>query len=39
MIPKILIIDDDDLICKSLTKVIKRFNYETDFCMDAEKSH
>ncbi len=38
MIPKILIIDDDDLICKSLTKVIKRFNYETDFCMDAEKA-
>jgi two-component system response regulator AtoC len=38
MVPKILIIDDDDLICKSLTKVIKRFNYETDFCMDAEKA-
>ncbi len=38
MIPKIMIIDDDDLICKSLTKVIKRFNYETDYCMDAEKA-
>ncbi len=38
MIPKILVIDDDDLVCKSLEKVIKRFGYEVDICMDAEKA-
>jgi two-component system NtrC family response regulator len=38
MTPKVLIIDDDDLICKSLQKVIRKFNYEADYCLDASKA-
>ncbi len=38
MIPKILVIDDDDLVCKSLEKVIKRFGYEVEVCMEADKT-
>ncbi len=38
MVPKILVIDDDDLVCKSLEKVIKRFGYEVDVCMEAERT-
>jgi len=38
MVPKILVIDDDDLVCKSLEKVIKRFGYEVDVCLEAEKA-
>ncbi len=38
MVPKILVIDDDDLVCKSLEKVIKRFGYEVEVCMEADKT-
>ncbi len=38
MIPKVLIIDDDSLVCKSLEKVIKRFDYDVDVCLEAEKA-
>ena len=35
---KILIIDDDDLVCLSLKKVLVKLGYETDICMNAEES-
>jgi len=38
MTPKILIIDDDALVCKSLEKVIKKFNYDVDICLEADKA-
>jgi two-component system response regulator AtoC len=38
MIPKVLIIDDDSLVCRSLEKVIKKFDYEVESCMEAEKA-
>ncbi len=38
MTPKILIIDDDALVCKSLQKVIKKFNYDVDICLEADKA-
>ncbi|MBZ0178287.1 MAG: sigma-54 dependent transcriptional regulator [Melioribacteraceae bacterium] len=34
MIPRILIVDDDNLICISLKKVLIKLGYETDFCLD-----
>ncbi|NWF90413.1 MAG: sigma-54-dependent Fis family transcriptional regulator [Ignavibacteriaceae bacterium] len=33
---KILIIDDDDLICTTLKRVLIKLNYETDTCMVGE---
>ncbi len=38
MTPKVLIIDDDALVCKSLEKIIKKFNYEVEICTEAEKA-
>lgn len=35
---KILIIDDDDLVCLSLKKVLVKLGYEADICMDAAES-
>ncbi|MCO6473352.1 MAG: sigma-54 dependent transcriptional regulator [Melioribacteraceae bacterium] len=34
MIPRILIVDDDNLVCISLKKVLIKLGYETDFCLD-----
>lgn len=34
MIPRILIVDDDNLVCISLKKVLVKLGYETDFCLD-----
>jgi len=38
MIPKVLIIDDDSLVCKSLEKAIRKLNYEVSSCLEAEKA-
>jgi len=38
MKPKILIIDDDNLVCLSLQKVLKKLEYDVDICMEAEKA-
>jgi len=35
---KILIIDDDDLVCLSLKKVLVKLGYDADICMNAEES-
>lgn len=35
MAPKILIIDDDNLVCLSLQKVLRKLGYETETCMEA----
>ena len=32
---KILVIDDDDLVCASLKKVLNKMGYEAETCMDA----
>jgi len=37
MKPKILIIDDDDLVSRSLKKVLVKLDYEVDTCLDGEK--
>jgi len=35
--PKILIVDDDNLICLSLKRVLERLEYQAEFCMDGAK--
>ncbi len=35
--PKILIVDDDNLICLSLKRVLERLEYQAEFCMDGGK--
>jgi two-component system, NtrC family, response regulator AtoC len=35
---KILIIDDDDLVCASLKKVLEKFGYEVRNCMDGAEA-
>ncbi|MBZ0182669.1 MAG: sigma-54 dependent transcriptional regulator [Melioribacteraceae bacterium] len=37
MTPKILIVDDDNLICLSLKRVLERLEYQAEFCMDGGK--
>lgn len=37
MTPKILIVDDDNLICLSLKKVLIKLGYEVEVCMDGAK--
>ncbi len=37
MPPKILIVDDDNLICISLKKVLIKFGYEVEVCMEGDK--
>ncbi|NOX18209.1 MAG: sigma-54-dependent Fis family transcriptional regulator [Chlorobi bacterium] len=37
MVPKILIIDDDNLVCLSLQKVLRKLGYEAETCMDADE--
>jgi len=34
---KILIIDDDNLVCLSLSKVLTKLGYDVQMCMDAEE--
>lgn len=34
MKPKLLIIDDDNLVCISLKKILVKLNYEVEVCMD-----
>lgn len=36
MINKILIIDDDQLVCQSLKKILIKFGFETEYCLDGE---
>ena len=38
MIPKLLIVDDDNLVCLSLKKVLTKLGYEVDICMDGGKA-
>ena len=38
MKPKILIIDDDNLVCLSLQKVLIKLEYNVDICMEADKA-
>ncbi len=38
MIPRILIIDDDNLVCLSLKRALKKLGYEVDICMEAGES-
>ncbi len=38
MLAKILIIDDDNLVCLSLKKVLQSFNYEVEVCQNASES-
>jgi len=35
MVPKILIVDDDDLVASSLQKILIKQNYEVQACLDA----
>jgi DNA-binding NtrC family response regulator len=35
---RILIIDDDDLVCLSLKKALSKLGYEVETCMDADQS-
>lgn len=35
---RILIIDDDELVCQSLRKILVKFGYETEYITDADKS-
>ncbi len=37
MKPRILIIDDDNLICLSLKKILVKLDYEVELCMDGGK--
>ena len=37
MTPKILIVDDDNLVCISLKKVLIKLGYEVDVCMEGDK--
>ncbi|MDA3860512.1 MAG: sigma-54 dependent transcriptional regulator [Melioribacteraceae bacterium] len=38
MKPRILIIDDDDLVCISLKKALTRLDNDVDICMEGEKA-
>lgn len=35
MLNKVLIVDDDQLVCTSLKKALNRLNYDTEICLDA----
>lgn len=37
MTPKILIVDDDNLVCISLKKVLVKLGYEVEVCMEGDK--
>ena len=37
MTPKILIVDDDNLVCISLKKVLLKLGYEVEVCMEGDK--
>lgn len=37
MTPKLLIVDDDNLVCLSLKKVLKKLEYEVEVCMEGDK--
>ncbi|MFA8344018.1 MAG: sigma-54-dependent transcriptional regulator [Rhodothermaceae bacterium] len=37
MKPRLLIIDDDNLVCISLKKILVKFGYEVDVCMEGDK--
>lgn len=34
---RLLVIDDDNLICISLKKILSKFEYDTEVCMDGDK--
>ena len=33
---RILIIDDDELVCRTLHRVLVKFEYEVEYCLDGE---
>ena len=33
---RILIIDDDELVCRTLQRVLVKFEYEVEYCLDGE---
>ena len=35
---KILIIDDDDLVCISLKRLLVKLDFDAEFCMKAEEA-
>ncbi len=35
---RILIIDDDELVCRTLHRVLLRFEYEVEYCLDGESA-
>lgn len=35
---RILIIDDDELVCKTLQRVLTKFDYQVDYCLDGERA-
>lgn len=35
---RILIIDDDELVCRTLHRVLLRFDYEVEYCLDGESA-
>ncbi|NLT51307.1 MAG: sigma-54-dependent Fis family transcriptional regulator [Ignavibacteria bacterium] len=37
MKPKLLIVDDDNLVCISLKKILLKFDYDVEVCMEGEK--
>ena len=36
MLNRILIIDDDELVCRTLHRVLVKFEYEVEYCLDGE---
>lgn len=35
---RILIIDDDELVCKTLQRVLTKFDYQVEYCLDGESA-
>ncbi|MDP2364410.1 MAG: sigma-54 dependent transcriptional regulator [Ignavibacteria bacterium] len=38
MLNRILIIDDDELVCRTLHRVLVKFEYEVEYCLDGESA-
>ena len=33
---RIIIIDDDELVCRTLQRVLLKFEYQVEYCLDGE---